>query len=123
MVEPGRQCQADLAYDLGPELQCCGRLTPAGIGQIGPNGDGVIHSGHLGCHRRQLVAAYLNNNANDRDDKLDAHNIDCCSGTGNVDRGSNILVQVKAREGPMQLREARLVQQQLLGQGRPLKNQ
>jgi hypothetical protein len=42
---------------------------------------------------------------------------------GNVDRGSNILVQVKAHEGPLQLREARLVQQQLLGQGRPLTNQ
>ena len=102
MVEPGRQRQADLADDLGPKLQCCGRLTPAGIGQIGPNGDGVIHSGHpteavlLGLHRRQLVAAYLNNNANDRDDKLDAHNIDCYSGMGNVDRGSNILVRMKA---------------------------
>jgi hypothetical protein len=67
--------------------------------------------------------AYLNNNANDRDDKLDAHNIDCCSGMGNVDRGNNILVQLKAHEGPLQLREARLVQQQLLGQGRPLTNQ
>src|SRR6516162_496264 len=29
VVEPRRRRQADLAYDLSPELQCCGCLTPA----------------------------------------------------------------------------------------------
>ena len=43
VIESGGQLQPDLADDLSPELQCCGCLTPAIIGQIGPNGDGAVH--------------------------------------------------------------------------------
>jgi hypothetical protein len=38
-----RRHRIDFADDLSPELQCCGCLTPAIIGQIGPNGDGAVH--------------------------------------------------------------------------------
>src|SRR5204863_7532899 len=43
VVEPRRQRQPDFTYDLSPELQCCGCVAPASIGQMGPNGDGIVH--------------------------------------------------------------------------------
>ena len=44
MVEPGCQAQPDLAHDLSPQLQRCGGLAPAGVGQIGPNCDRVVYN-------------------------------------------------------------------------------
>ena len=43
MVDPGRKPEADLAYDLRPELQGRGRVAPERIGQIRPRSGVVVH--------------------------------------------------------------------------------
>ena len=61
VIEPGRQPQADLADDLRPELQGCGCVAPSIIGQIGPNGHGIVHglllSRRILCRLVSMVVA------------------------------------------------------------------
>ena len=63
VVQPGRQRQPDLPYDLGPELQRHRGVAPRGIGQFGPNGCAIVHGlpGQLGGGLGSGLPLPLNN--------------------------------------------------------------